>query len=715
MKKNLRIRVVWLYGMIAIVILLCCIFLFYSLFIFKNIRNKEIFENTNNAANIQEVLDDTWDSILVHALPLVNSSISNRLEPARNFRDFQSQDAQALFLDMRNTVIFDSTMKDITLYYPNADYIVGSMGIKNSRAYWSLTYGVNQNISYEQWKTRLYCHGNSGFFTIEGTNESELYYRFCFGGASNRILVIRISREAIVQQLQLLQSDSSNSYAAVLTGGDEIYAYCGYADAITYENGVIVPSNDSYFCTRLPSKIDGVEYLSLGKKSAIFHLSSTSLTIAAILLTMSILACFFMIRWILKRHIQPIENMAAKVSRGHKHKNELQIINAAFEDLLTEQHSLEELYDQQQMIIARTFMDELLRNDLVEQKNPEDVAAAFGYSFENSHYCIMAKSCSASDTEKETAALVKDQNEFSDGSVLIWWTRKHNVDFFLVNYDDCNKSVLASLQNSLAVLSSPTAKIVCSQQSETPRAILEMYQQCCEGLGCSHLFRPAASDAAANNADNTNPVFEQFQQLIIGGNIPDAQKIAKNLFEQFVQDNDNLLFNTKNYLIIHFLLPYTPTNTNALLAQLPLTHDCQQWVTLLKSILDSCTFMLDTHSQLSENDIAARIRKLIHRQYNNPLLDLHMLSSQMNLSQSYISHLFKLKYNVSVAQYINSVRIKKAKELILLGNDSIKAISIKVGFSGDSQFIRAYKRIEGVTPGNFRTANSQAQSSGGNE
>ena len=59
--------------------------------------------------------------------------------------------------------------------------------------------------------------------------------------------------------------------------------------------------------------------------------------------------------------------------------------------------------------------------------------------------------------------------------------------------------------------------------------------------------------------------------------------------------------------------------------------------------------------------------------------------------------------------------IKKAKELILLGNDSIKAISIKVGFSGDSQFIRAYKRIEGVTPGNFRSANSPIQSSGGNE
>ena len=713
MKKNLRIRVIWLFGIIAVVILLCCIFLFYSLFMFKSIRNKETRENLNNAVTIQDALNDTWDSMLSHVMPIASSTASKRLESSD--ADFYSQNAQALFVDLRNTVLFDSTIKDITLFYPASDYTVGSLGIKSSRAYWAATYGTDHNISYEQWTDELYCHGKSGFFMVAGANACELYYRFCFDGDASRVLVIRISREAIAQRLQWLHNNASDSFAAVVLNGNTVYASWGDADSVVIEGNEVVPKNSSYFSTKLPSSVAGMEYLSLAKKTSIFHLSSSSLMIAVILLILAVLMCIVMIRWIVKQHIQPLEKMASRVMRGNANQNELQIINAAFDALLVEQHSLEALYDQQQTIIAKAFMDELLRNDLLEPKNLEDVAAAFGYSMENAYYCMVARIAAVSDTEEATAAFVKSQNDLSDGSVLIWWTRKHNVDFFLINYDDCNGSIPEKIQAQLADISSAGTRIVHSQATDSLSSVKELQQQCYTALDCDHLFTTANADTTSVIPDNANPIWEQFQQLLIGGNIPDAQKLTKDLFEQYIADEDSLHFNIKNYLVIHFLLPYTPAETHALLEQLPKTTDMKPWSALMNSILDSCAFLHDSKAQESENDIASRIRKLIDRQYTNPLLDLHMLASQANLSQSYISRLFKLKYNISVAQYINSVRIKKAKELILLGNDSIKAISIKVGFSGDSQFIRAYKRIEGVTPGNFRSANSSTQSSGGNE
>lgn len=713
MKKNLRIRVIWLFGIIAVVILLCCIFLFYSLFMFKSIRNQETRENLNNAIALQDALDDTWDSMLNHAQPLANSSVSKRLESASNAKDFHSQQAQALFVDMRNAVVYDATMEDIALYYPNADYIVGSSGIKSSRNYWALTYGTNRSVSYEQWTERVYCRGQSGFITVESKDGTELYYRFCFEDETSRILVIRISREGIAQRLQWLHNDTTESFSAVLLEGS-IYASCGDLEAVLSDERSVTPKK-SYFSTQLPASVSGMEYLSVAKKTSVFHRSSTSLMVAAALLGLAICMCIVMIRWIVRQHIQPLEKMASKVVRGNAGKNEIQIINAAFEALLIEQHSLEALYDQQQTIIARAFMDELLRHDLSEQKNLEDVAAAFGYSMENAYYCMIARVCSPGETEEATAAFVKSQNDIADGNTSIWWTRKHGLDFFLANYDEGGSYTPADLRSQLAAVSGPDTKIAQSQPTDSLYAVKELYQQCYEALGCKHLFVTPGTDSTPAGTDNTSPVLEQFQQLIIGGNIPEAQKLTKNLFDQYIADEDSLRFNTKNYLLIHFLLPYSPAEAHDLLAQLPQKTDVSSWVALMQSILDSCAFARDDQSQESENDIAARIRKLIDRQYTNPLLDLHMLSSQVNLSQSYISRLFKLKYNISVAQYINSVRIKKAKELILLGNDSIKAISIKVGFAGDSQFIRAYKRIEGETPGNFRSSNTQLQSAGGNE
>lgn len=713
MKKNLRIRVIWLFGIIAVVILLCCIFLFYSLFMFKSIRNQETRENLNNAVTIQDALDDTWDSALTHALPLANSSVSKQLEGAGTAKDFRSQQAQALFVDMRNAVLYDATLEDIGLYYPKADYIVGSMGIKSSRNYWALTYGANQNVSYMQWTELIYCQSQSGFFTVEGKEATELYYRFCFEGDNGRVLVIRFSRDGIAQRLQWLHNNATDSFSAVLLEGS-LYASCGDLDAVLRDELAVTPKK-SYFSTRLNASIEGMEYLSLAKKTSVFRLSSTSLMVAALLLILAVCMCMVMIRWIVRQHIQPLEKIASKVVRGNSGKNEIQIINAAFEALLIEQHSLEALYDQQQTIIARAFMDELLRQDLSEQKNLEDVAASFGYSMENAYYCMIARITSPGQTEEATAAFVKSQNDIADGNTCIWWTRKHGLDFFLANYDEGGTYTPADLRSQLAAVSDPDTKIAQSQSTDSLHAVKELYQQCYEALGCKQLFVTQEESNAPAGADNTNPVFEQFQQLVIGGNIPEAQKLVKNLFEQFVDDQDPLRHNTKNYLLIHFLLPYSPADAHDLLAQLPQKRDAASWMALMRSILDSCAFAHEDPSQEPENDIAARIRKLIDRQYTNPLLDLHMLSSQVNLSQSYISRLFKLKYNISVAQYINSVRIRKAKELILLGNDSIKAISIKVGFAGDSQFIRAYKRIEGETPGNFRSANTQLQSPGGNE
>ena len=79
-----------------------------------------------------------------------------------------------------------------------------------------------------------------------------------------------------------------------------------------------------------------------------------------------------------------------------------------------------------------------------------------------------------------------------------------------------------------------------------------------------------------------------------------------------------------------------------------------------------------------------------------------MISEEIGISQSYVSRMFKKKYGIGIAQYINQVRIFHAKKLIQEGSLNIKTISIQVGFSSDVQFIRVFKKMEGITPGAYR-------------
>jgi AraC-like DNA-binding protein len=55
-------------------------------------------------------------------------------------------------------------------------------------------------------------------------------------------------------------------------------------------------------------------------------------------------------------------------------------------------------------------------------------------------------------------------------------------------------------------------------------------------------------------------------------------------------------------------------------------------------------------------------------------------------------------------QFVNLRRVKQAKELPQAGADlSLAEVALSAGFSDQSQFCRRFKRLVGVTPGQFRT------------
>ena len=59
-----------------------------------------------------------------------------------------------------------------------------------------------------------------------------------------------------------------------------------------------------------------------------------------------------------------------------------------------------------------------------------------------------------------------------------------------------------------------------------------------------------------------------------------------------------------------------------------------------------------------------------------------------------------MKMNTS--EFINTVRINKAKELMQTSDYTISEISYKVGYSDNAYFSKTFKRITGKTPGEFR-------------
>ncbi len=72
------------------------------------------------------------------------------------------------------------------------------------------------------------------------------------------------------------------------------------------------------------------------------------------------------------------------------------------------------------------------------------------------------------------------------------------------------------------------------------------------------------------------------------------------------------------------------------------------------------------------------------------------------LSSFYFSKIFKQYRGVTFIDYLTSFRVSRAKELLKDLRWSIKEISCKVGYPDSNYFTRVFKRLEGLTPTEYR-------------
>lgn len=89
-------------------------------------------------------------------------------------------------------------------------------------------------------------------------------------------------------------------------------------------------------------------------------------------------------------------------------------------------------------------------------------------------------------------------------------------------------------------------------------------------------------------------------------------------------------------------------------------------------------------------------------EHSHQPLRVDELAHMCNMSYSYFAKNFQLLYGQSCKEYIASIRIRKAKDLLIYTNLDLNYISQDTGFSDSSHFIRVFKQMEGMTPRQFR-------------
>lgn len=83
-------------------------------------------------------------------------------------------------------------------------------------------------------------------------------------------------------------------------------------------------------------------------------------------------------------------------------------------------------------------------------------------------------------------------------------------------------------------------------------------------------------------------------------------------------------------------------------------------------------------------------------------IDVDTLSHYVNFSRSHFSRLFKKEVHLSIPEYLNKVRIQKAKTLLTGTDLSVSEVAKAVGFKDPFYFSKIFKEIEGQSPSFYK-------------
>ncbi|OHE77767.1 MAG: AraC family transcriptional regulator [Verrucomicrobia bacterium RIFCSPLOWO2_12_FULL_64_8] len=124
-------------------------------------------------------------------------------------------------------------------------------------------------------------------------------------------------------------------------------------------------------------------------------------------------------------------------------------------------------------------------------------------------------------------------------------------------------------------------------------------------------------------------------------------------------------------------------------------------LTIFAQHLAALSNQLMVREEKAELPMIARARAYITT-HQGEELSLKEVAKAVNTSAFYFCKMFKQATGLTFTDYLGRVRVEKVKNLLLNPHKRVSEAAFEAGFQSLSQFNRVFKKIEGLSPSEFR-------------
>lgn len=198
------------------------------------------------------------------------------------------------------------------------------------------------------------------------------------------------------------------------------------------------------------------------------------------------------------------------------------------------------------------------------------------------------------------------------------------------------------------------------------------------------------------------------------GKINEVRQLLEEFFQMICEMNQTIMelkyycyqMTLKAYSIMeHYYNPFGKRQSLSeknIWENLFFTEDIKNYYIQLYTNLSS---FLEHHNDYLSNDIIENVKTYLKFHYRNDIT-LDLLSTLFYVNPTYLSHLFRKKTGEKLIDYLNQVRVEKAKELLLDPSKKMYQIARAVGYDNVKYFFRVFRKWTGQTPNQYRASHN---------
>ena len=120
-----------------------------------------------------------------------------------------------------------------------------------------------------------------------------------------------------------------------------------------------------------------------------------------------------------------------------------------------------------------------------------------------------------------------------------------------------------------------------------------------------------------------------------------------------------------------------------------------------KTYIENKIMELVNIKKTRSNTLLSMIKDYISNNFDKDI-SLESVADVIRISPFYLSKLFKKEAGNNFIDYLTEFRIRKAKELLSVPTNNVREICYMVGYKDPNYFARVFKKINGITPTEYR-------------